>query len=184
MLEPGARVLLLDAFRPPAGYQFDRAIGTTFSLDLHALLVAPLALAAFDWETPDGRLPDDPVALLESLRRCADRIDLFYQAGEIALPAGYHRLYTWLEELRARLSQALGHAEPFEAPDRWADRPAEIIRPPLPGHGEGLGIHWVSHMRHDEPGNEIRAFCSRPPARLRSELHQYAAAALPPVPRM
>ncbi len=97
MLDPDDRLLLLDALRPPAGYAFDRAVGTSFTLDLHALLTTPLALAAFDWEASDGAIPDDPVALLESLRRCSDRIDFFCQAGEISIPPAYHRLYTWLE---------------------------------------------------------------------------------------
>ena len=97
MLEPDDRLLLLDALRPPAGFAFDRAVGTSFTLDLHALLTTPLALAAFDWEASDGSIPDDPVALLESLRRCSDRIDFFCQAGEITIPPAYHRLYAWLE---------------------------------------------------------------------------------------
>lgn len=98
MLDPDDRLLLLDALRPPAGFAFDRAVGTSFTLDLHALLTTPLALAAFDWESSDGGIPDDPVALLESLRRCSDRIDFFCQAGEISIPPAYHRLYAWLEQ--------------------------------------------------------------------------------------
>lgn len=97
MLDPDDRLLLFDALRPPAGFAFDRAVGTSFTLDLHALLTTPLALAAFDWEASDGAVPDDPVALLESLRRCSDRMDFFCQAGEIRIPPAYHRLYTWLE---------------------------------------------------------------------------------------
>lgn len=97
MLDPDDRLLLLDALRPPAGYAFDRAVGTSFTLDLHALLTTPLALAALDWEASDGAIPDDPVALLESLRRCSDRIDFFCQAGEIRIPPAYHRMYAWLE---------------------------------------------------------------------------------------
>jgi hypothetical protein len=97
VLDPDDRLLLLDALRPPAGYAFDRAVGTSFTLDLHALLTTPLALAAFDWEASDGTIPDDPVALLESLRRCSDRIDFFCQAGEIRIPPAYHRMYAWLE---------------------------------------------------------------------------------------
>ena len=50
MLEPESRLMLLDALRPPPGYRFDRAIGTTFTLDLVALLVTPVAFALFDVE--------------------------------------------------------------------------------------------------------------------------------------
>jgi len=50
MLSTRDRRLLLDALRPPTGYQLDRGIGSTFSLDLLALLTAPLAFTFFDWE--------------------------------------------------------------------------------------------------------------------------------------
>ena len=34
MLAPDNRALLLDALRPPPGYSLDRAVATTFTLDL------------------------------------------------------------------------------------------------------------------------------------------------------
>ncbi len=43
MLEPRDRQLLFEALRPPDGFRFDEGVGTTFSLDLLALLMAPLA---------------------------------------------------------------------------------------------------------------------------------------------
>jgi hypothetical protein len=95
VLEPETRELLLDSLRPPAGYSLDRAVGTTFSLDLHALLVAPLAFALFDTATDEGR--PDPVALLEAVRRHAERIDIFCQAGQIALPARFERVLAYVE---------------------------------------------------------------------------------------
>src|SRR5688572_25583087 len=75
MLEPEGRQLLLDSLRPPAGYELDRAVGTTYTLDLISLLIAPLGFALFDREASDGRLIADPVALIEAVRRHADRID-------------------------------------------------------------------------------------------------------------
>lgn len=96
MLEPEARQLLLDSLRPPVGFALDRAVGTTFSLDLHALLMAPLAFALFDTDGDDG-LPD-PIALLEAVRRNSERIDIFCQAGQIALPARFERVLAYVEE--------------------------------------------------------------------------------------
>lgn len=96
MLEADDLRTLLDALRPPAGYQLDRAVGTTFSLDLHALVTAPLAFALFDTEaTEDGQASVSE--LLESLRRYSDRIDIFCQAGQIALPAKYRPIVAYLE---------------------------------------------------------------------------------------
>lgn len=97
MLEPENRLLLLDALRPPPGYGFDRAVGTTFTLDLVALLVTPVAFALFDVEAEDGRIAANPVALLESVRRFADRIDVFTQAGLIRVPPAFRAAYAFLE---------------------------------------------------------------------------------------
>jgi len=77
VLEPQDRRLLLDALRPPAGYTLETAIGTTFSLDLLALLTVPLAFTLFDWEDEEGRPMADPLALLEAVRRHADHVAIF-----------------------------------------------------------------------------------------------------------
>jgi hypothetical protein len=99
MLEPGRRHLYLDALRPPAGYALDKAIGTTFSLDLPTLLTVPLSFALFDHAESREEMLKDPVALLEALRRYADRIRLFTQAGRVAAPAVSHPLYAYLESM-------------------------------------------------------------------------------------
>ncbi len=48
MLDPEERLLLLDALRPPEDYRLSFAIGTTYSLDLLALLTAPLGFTLFE----------------------------------------------------------------------------------------------------------------------------------------
>ena len=97
MLEPRDRSLLLDQLRPPVGYKLDFAIGTTFTLDLVALLGAPLAFALLDRTDREGRLAPDPVALIEALRRNADKFIVFCQAGRIAVPPVDRSLLTMLE---------------------------------------------------------------------------------------
>jgi hypothetical protein len=97
MLEPESRHLLLDSLRPPAGYALDRAFGTTYSLDLAALLTAPVAFALIDRERADGAPVTDPVRLLEAVRRYAERIDIFCQAGLIGLPGQYQPIVSYLE---------------------------------------------------------------------------------------
>lgn len=98
MLEPHSRTLLLDALRPPDGFRFDCAIGTTYSLDLVSLLMAPLAFTRFNVAATDSTLQVDPMAWLESLRRNARRIGLFCQAGQIAVPPADNRLFGFLED--------------------------------------------------------------------------------------
>lgn len=96
MLEPDTRELLVDALRPPDGWELVHAVGTTYSLDLQALLFAPLSFALFDWALDDDGRPN-PIAMLEALRRYADRTTVFCQAGQIGLPADYPPLLVYLE---------------------------------------------------------------------------------------
>ncbi len=96
MLKPDSRSHLMELLRPPEGCKFDRAIGTTFSLDLMSAMMLPLSFVFFDWESEDGKL-FDPLALLEALRLNGDRFSVFCQAGNIRLPAKYSPLVTFLE---------------------------------------------------------------------------------------
>ena len=64
MLEPDRRRFFLDTLSPPDGYRFDRAVGTTFTLDLMTLLSVPLAFTFRDAHDGDGDLASDPLALL------------------------------------------------------------------------------------------------------------------------
>jgi len=96
MLEPNERQLLLDCLRPPDGYTLDEAIGTTYSLDLYALLSVPVAFVFRDAMGDDGGV--DPLATLEGLRRYAAHVHLFCQAGEIHVPRAQQRLFAYLED--------------------------------------------------------------------------------------
>lgn len=98
MLEPQDRRQLLDCLRPPEGYSLDAAVGTTYTLDLLALLTAPVAFTFFDWEDESGRPTANPHALLAAIRRNADRMALFCHAGGIAIPSGHKLLYNYLED--------------------------------------------------------------------------------------
>lgn len=109
MLEPQERRLLLDSLRPPLGYELDQAIGTTFTLDLLALLTAPLAFTLFDLEQRDnGRPSADPLALLKATRDHADAITIFCQAGRIAVPPENQLLYSQLEDAVIEASAPAG----------------------------------------------------------------------------
>lgn len=97
MLAPETRVLLTDALRPPTGHGVDVAIATTYSLDLTALLLAPMTFAVHDDDI--GNLDAiDPIKLLEAVRRHAEHTTVFVQAGAIAVPGTYRRLLTFSEE--------------------------------------------------------------------------------------
>lgn len=97
MLEPQHRKHVLESLRPPPGYEFDCAVGTTYSLDLLALMTVPLAFTLFDMADDEGRSFESQMALLEALRRNARRVSIFYQAGRIAAPRTYRQLLTYVE---------------------------------------------------------------------------------------
>lgn len=86
MLEPHGRTLLFDILKPPEDHRLDAAVGTTFTLDLLALLTAPVAFSLFDVDDHRELLDQSSLTLLESLRRYADKITVFCQAGYIGLP--------------------------------------------------------------------------------------------------
>ena len=119
MLDPYERKHLIEILRPPEGYSLDFAIGTTFSLDLMALMTAPLGFTMFDADC-ESRTPN-PLALLESLRRYAERICIFCHAGRIHIPKEYDQpLYSFLE---GSVFQALPQSENASFhPKVWALR--------------------------------------------------------------
>ena len=98
MLEPGQRRLFLETLRPPEGYRFDRAVGTTFTLDLLTLLAVPLAFTFRDAQDRDGQLASDPLALLESARRHASRVVVFCQGGRTTVPGAGQPALAFLEQ--------------------------------------------------------------------------------------
>lgn len=125
MLEPDIRAILLEQLRPPGGYRLDAGVATTFTLDFKAALIAPLAfgaLAASD--------PTDPISALEAIQACADRLDIFCQAGQILVPKQAPDLVTFLENMVHPVRRP--HAGHLFHPKLWLlrftadDRPARF----------------------------------------------------------
>jgi len=97
MLSPEARTIATDILRPPAGYVLDRAVITTYSLDLDVILALPLAVLAQSDKGIDELL-HDPMLILESLREARSKLDIFVDATSIAIPETNRALYTLLED--------------------------------------------------------------------------------------
>lgn len=95
MLAPDDRQLLLTHLQPPPGLRLRHAVGTTFTLDLDAALLAPLGAATRVLHEASQR---HALAVLEALRRSVDRIDIFYQNGYLAAPSSHTRLSAFLEQ--------------------------------------------------------------------------------------
>lgn len=92
LLPPDNRHVLLDLLRPPPGSRLAHAVATTFTLDLTAALVAPLAFAS---QRLHGK--QDPVAVMEAVRSASDRVDVFCQSGHVRIPARHSDLMAFVE---------------------------------------------------------------------------------------
>ena len=82
---------------PPLGFRLDFAVGTTYSLDLDALVGACIALGLS--EEMDSALLNNPICLLEALRSTGDKVALFCEGGQIHLPNQVTPLYILLEKM-------------------------------------------------------------------------------------
>ena len=82
---------------PPNNYELDFAIGTTYSLDLDALVGASISLGLS--AESDSDLNENPIFLLEALRSTGDKVALFCESGQIKYPNKTTPLYILLEEM-------------------------------------------------------------------------------------
>lgn len=96
MLAPDSRAVATDLLRPPAGYHLDRAVLTTYSLDLETLLALPLAVMTH----ADGSVEEllsDPLLLLQALRDAGERVQVFVDEAGMARPGRAREIYSALE---------------------------------------------------------------------------------------
>jgi hypothetical protein len=124
MLSPHERTSLFEALRPPPGAVLDAAVGTSFTLDLEALLTAPIAFALFEERDEQPNTGIEPVGLLESIRRYASRLTLFCQAGQIAVPARQRSVFAWLEDAVIEVTPPRSHR--LFHPKVWLARYSEV----------------------------------------------------------
>lgn len=105
MLPPDSRAVLIQELRPPVGYTLDGAIATTFTLDLTAAVIPPLAFSSF---AISSRLPD-PVTALEAVRAAAAKVDIFCQGGNISIPNRAPDLLAFVEPMVHAVQRPAGH---------------------------------------------------------------------------
>ncbi|UOQ44851.1 phospholipase D family protein [Halobacillus salinarum] len=97
MLKPDTdRLNYSDLLQPPAGYEVVFAVGTTYSLDLEALIGVPVALSLS--EEMDQTFQDDPIYMLEGLRQTKDHLAIFCEAGQIKVPQNGNSLFGLMED--------------------------------------------------------------------------------------
>ncbi|MDU6339840.1 MAG: phospholipase D family protein [Clostridium sp.] len=96
MIKPGEdRVSYGKILTPPLDYKLDFAIGTTYSLDLNALIGVPISLALS--EEINDEFIQNPIVLLEGIRRASDKFIIFNEAGQIKVPKVKNNIYSLME---------------------------------------------------------------------------------------
>ena len=82
---------------PPDGYKLDKAVGTTYSLDLEALTAIAICLGLS--EATDSQLMKNPISMLNALQKVSDKMVMFCEAGQIKVPSQSSALSILLEKM-------------------------------------------------------------------------------------
>ena len=97
MLKPSSdRLNYGHLLTPPPEFQADFALGTTYSLDLEALVGLPLAL--FLSEEMNKSLLNNPIVALEGLRRSAERFAVLCEGGQMKVPQKQTAVFSLLQD--------------------------------------------------------------------------------------
>ncbi|GGG51703.1 phospholipase D family protein [Bizionia arctica] len=84
------------ALKPPMGYDLDFAVTTTYTLDLEAILLIPVALFfSGDLDFNPKEIRED---MLEALTNVSKHIAVFCQRGKIKVPKPYNPLMAYWEK--------------------------------------------------------------------------------------
>jgi hypothetical protein len=81
---------------PPPGYQLERAVCTTYSLDLLALLAIPVAL--FYRRNLDEGASAERMDILDAIQRSADKLVVYCQKGKISVPHDAGKSLCFIED--------------------------------------------------------------------------------------
>jgi hypothetical protein len=92
----------------PEGFELSRAVGTTYSLDLYALLAIPVAL--FYAKSMEGDFQLNRYDVLDAIRQSSDKVDLFCQRGKISVPKKYSNLFAFMEACVEEVEPAMEFA--------------------------------------------------------------------------
>lgn len=92
---------------PPPGFVMERAVATTYSLDLSAFLSIPVAL--FYKRNLDGKLSEDRMDIFDAIQKTSDTITIYCQKGKIKVPESANRIVSFIEDSVAEVLPADAH---------------------------------------------------------------------------
>lgn len=120
MLDSGTdRVNYGDLLAAPAGFHLDFALGTTYSLDLDALMSACLSLGLST--SLDSTMADNPMALFAALSEMRGKLVVFCEKGKVRFSGAYKQLYSQIEDsiIEVDLRGENGRDYPSFHPKLW-----------------------------------------------------------------
>ena len=86
-----------EAIMPPPGYTLEKAVGTTYSLDLETLTAVCISLGLGEDIITGGN--NDPLSLLRAMQRLSDKIIIFCEDGQIKFRDNLRSLVLLLEKM-------------------------------------------------------------------------------------
>ena len=91
------RVNYSNVLLPPDGFVLEKAVGTTYSMDLEALTAVCIALGLK--EDSDSDLLQNPISMLNALVKVSEKILIFCEAGQIKKPSTSSPLMLLLDQM-------------------------------------------------------------------------------------
>lgn len=91
------RVNYSSVLLPPEGYALEKAVGTTYSLDLEALTAVLIALGLK--EEPDSDLLHSPISMLNALIKVSGKLLIFCESSQIKKPSNSSKLMPLLDKM-------------------------------------------------------------------------------------
>lgn len=85
-----------EILHPPENYKLDKAIATTYSLDLFTLLCIPVAL--FYSKNLDGKIGDNRMDILDAIQKTSDSVKVYCQKGKIKVPNAPNKIISFVED--------------------------------------------------------------------------------------
>lgn len=101
MLDPKSKDNAVDygeLLKPPEGFLLSRAIGTTYSLDLLALLAVPVAMYYSKPLETDFEMNETPFDVFDSISKASKTVTIFCQKGKIKVPKKFNKLISLTED--------------------------------------------------------------------------------------
>ncbi len=120
MLRPDCdRISYASELMPPPGYRLERAVATTYSLDLETIVAAAIPLGLS--QELDGDELRCPVGFLHAVRKVSDKVVIFCEAGQIKCQDRANKLFPLLDEMvvQVGLRERKGQFPAFH-PKTWA----------------------------------------------------------------